>query len=61
MREFVDTREADVLVFVVKDEDLAGIYETYLRRDKDALEGLGYRAQSGHCGASSRRRGGSRS
>jgi len=42
VREFVETREPEVVVFISKDEDLAGIYETYLRREKKAIEGLGY-------------------
>ena len=42
VREFVETREPEVVVFISKDEDLAGIYETYLRREKKPIEGLGY-------------------
>jgi hypothetical protein len=42
VREFVETREPLVLVFISKDEDLAAIYETYLRREKAKLAELGY-------------------
>lgn len=46
VREFIETREPEVLIFISKDEDLAGIYETYLRREKAALEALGYRLEA---------------
>ena len=46
VREFIETRQPDVLMFVSKDEDLAGIYETYLRRERAALETIGYRLEA---------------
>jgi hypothetical protein len=42
VREFIETREPDSVVFIAKDEDLASIYHTYLRREKAAIEELGY-------------------
>jgi hypothetical protein len=41
VREFVETREPEVAVFISKDEDVAGIYETCLRRERGAIEALG--------------------
>ena len=45
IREFIETREPELMVIVAKDEDLAGIYRTYLRREKSALENLGYKLE----------------
>ncbi len=45
VREFVETREPEAMVFIAKDEDLASIYETYLRREKSNVEELGYRVE----------------
>ena len=42
VREFVDVREPEVVVFAIKREGLASIYETYLRREKVEVERLGY-------------------
>jgi hypothetical protein len=42
VREFIETREPAAVVFIAKDEDLASIYATYLRREKAAIEELGY-------------------
>lgn len=42
VHEFIETREPAIVVFISKDDDLAGIYETYLRREKAAIEELGY-------------------
>ena len=42
VREFVETREPELVVFVSKEESLAGIYSTYLRREQPTLEQLGY-------------------
>jgi hypothetical protein len=41
VREFIETREPDSVVFIAKEEDLASIYRTYLRREKSAIEELG--------------------
>ncbi|MBV8552200.1 MAG: hypothetical protein JOY54_12930 [Acidobacteriaceae bacterium] len=46
VREFLETREPEVVVFIAKDEDLASVYETYLRREKARIEGLGYRLEA---------------
>src|SRR5262249_12989476 len=43
VREFVEVREPELLVFVAKEDDLASIYQTYLRRESDRLEEMGYR------------------
>jgi hypothetical protein len=48
VREFTETREPEVLVFIAKDEDLASIYQTYLRREAADLEALGYRLEGPH-------------
>ena len=48
VREFVETREPEIVVFISKDEDVAGIYQTYLRREKDAIEALGYTVEGPH-------------
>jgi hypothetical protein len=45
VREFIETRQPEIVVFISKDEDLAGIYETYLRRERSAIETLGYRLE----------------
>ena len=42
IREFIETREPEVMVIVAKDDDLASVYRTYLRREKTELERLGY-------------------
>jgi len=48
VREFVEVREPDVLVFATKRDELAGIYQTYLRRESSTLENLGYRLEGPH-------------
>ena len=48
IREFIDTREPEVLVLVAKDEDLASVYETYLRRERRAIEEPGYQLEDPH-------------
>jgi hypothetical protein len=45
VREFVKTREPEVVVFISKNDDVERIYETYLRREKASLEALGYRLE----------------
>src|SRR5262249_14936892 len=34
VREFISTREPQIVVFISKNDDLAGIYGAYLRREK---------------------------
>jgi hypothetical protein len=48
VREFIETREPEIVVFISKDEDVAGIYGTYLRREKTAIEALGYVVEGPH-------------
>lgn len=48
VREFTETREPEILVFIAKDEDLASIYQTYLRREAAGLEAQGYRLEGPH-------------
>ena len=48
VKEFTETREPEILVFIAKDEDLASIYQTYLRREAAGLEQLGYRLEGPH-------------
>jgi hypothetical protein len=45
VREFIETRQPEIVVFISKNEGLAGIYETYLRREKGSMEMLGYRLE----------------
>lgn len=42
VREFIEIREPEMLVFATKREELAGIYQTYLRREQSTLHALGY-------------------
>ena len=48
VRDFIETRQPNIVVFISKDEDLAGIYETYLRRERSAIESLGYQLEGPH-------------
>jgi hypothetical protein len=48
VKEFTETPEPEILVFIAKDEDLASIYQTYLRREAADLEELGYRLEGPH-------------
>ena len=48
VREFIDTREPKVVVFIAKDEDLTNIYEAYLRREKMSIEEMGYKLEGPH-------------
>lgn len=41
--EFMSIREPGRVIFATKKEQLAHIYETYLRRERDRIEALGYR------------------
>ena len=42
VEEFVSVRNPDRVVFVSKRDDMAHIYETYLRRERSRIEQLGY-------------------
>ena len=48
LREFIDTREPEAVVFIAKDEDLATVYEAYLRREKNRIEEIGYELEGPH-------------
>jgi len=48
VKEFIDTREPELMVFIAKDEDLAAIYQTYLRREGADLEEMGYQLEGPH-------------
>jgi hypothetical protein len=45
VREFLEVRSPELLVFTTKRDSLAGIYETYLRREQPEIERLGYRLE----------------
>ena len=45
VREFLEVRNPDLLVFATKRDSLAGIYQTYLRREQPEIERLGYRLE----------------
>ena len=40
--EFIEVREPETLVFATKRDELAGIYQTYLRKWSARIEELGY-------------------
>ena len=42
VEEFAEVREPETLVFATKRDKLAGIYQTYLRKESPTLERLGY-------------------
>lgn len=42
VEEFIAVRSPNKLVFVAKRDDIAAVYETYLRREKERIEALGY-------------------
>jgi hypothetical protein len=48
VREFIETREPEAVVFIAKDESRAGIYSTYLRRERSRIEKLGYTIEGPH-------------
>src|SRR5438128_2226675 len=48
VREFVAARQPAVVVFISKNDDLAGIYGTYLRRERNAIQSLGYTLEGPH-------------
>ena len=45
VKEFMETREPEVVVVTAKDKGLANIYATYLRREQTRIEELGYRME----------------
>src|SRR5581483_2869415 len=48
VHEFITVREPDKLVFATKRDELASIYQTYLRRESAALDELGYKLEGPH-------------
>ena len=48
VREFIETREPEAVVFIAKDEDLASVYEAYLRRERNSIEEIGYQLEGPH-------------
>ena len=45
VREFLEVRQPELLVFATKREALADIYQTYLRRERSTIERLGYQLE----------------
>jgi hypothetical protein len=45
VEEFIEVRQPEMLVFATKREELAAIYQTYLRRESATIESLGYSLQ----------------
>jgi len=45
VEEFITVREPETMVFATKRDKLAGIYQTYLRKESSKLEKLGYRLE----------------
>ena len=45
VREFIETRESEAVVFIAKDENLASVYEAYLRRETNSIEEIGYKLE----------------
>jgi len=43
--EFLVTREPETVIFATKRDELAGIYQTYLRREAETIEKIGYRLE----------------
>jgi hypothetical protein len=43
--EFLVTREPERVIFATKRDELAGIYQTYLRREAETIEKIGYRME----------------
>ncbi len=48
VEEFIDVREPETVVFATKRDKLAGIYQTYLRKESATLEKLGYKLEGPH-------------
>ena len=45
VHEFLEVRNPELLVFATKRDSLAGIYQTYLRREQPEIERLGYQIE----------------
>ena len=45
VEEFIEVREPETMVFATKRDKLAGIYQTYLRKEASKLDKLGYRPE----------------
>jgi len=45
VEEFIEVREPERMVFATKRDKLAGIYQTYLRKESSKLEDVGYRLE----------------
>jgi hypothetical protein len=45
VEEFIEVREPETMVFATKRDKLAGIYQTYLRKESSKLDKLGYRLE----------------
>jgi hypothetical protein len=45
VEEFIEVREPETMVFATKRDKLAGIYQTYLRKESAKLDKLGYRLE----------------
>jgi len=43
--EFLVTREPETVIFATKRDELAGIYQTYLRREAETIARIGYRLE----------------
>ncbi len=43
--EFLIMREPETVIFATKRDELAGIYQTYLRREAETIEKIGYRLE----------------
>ena len=48
VEEFIEVRQPETLVFATKRDELAGIYQTYLRKESATLESLGYTLEAPH-------------
>ena len=48
VEEFINVREPEAVVFATKRDKLAGIYQTYLRKESATFEKLGYRLEGPH-------------
>jgi hypothetical protein len=45
VREFIEVREPEIVAFSTKRDELASVYQTYLRREEDTLRHLGYQLE----------------
>jgi len=46
VREFLETREPELIAFATKRDELARVYQTYLKREAPAIQKLGYILES---------------